>query len=548
MEKQKADQIITKYSSKIYGFAMKKSFSYDEAEELSAQMVSEVYLSLLHIDDIINIEGYIWRICENTYARYIAYEKKKQGMAINYMDISSYDEDDIDESNERLLKLRQEIGFLSSIRREIVYSFYYEGKSIRKIALKQKLPEGTIKWHLNKARKDLKEGFSMERKVGKLGIAPVKAICFSHCGYVFSGGAPEDYLNDKINLNIVYSVYDTPKTIEEIAEEMGITPVYLEERIKMLVDNGFLVATKGNKYTTYVKFTPPKISLEMDENILKLKLKIANILAKEYVPQLLDVLKDFDKVYIPNDDKELFYLSAIFYAIIEKCNLSIDKDLNKYRIRPLVGGDYYVTVDLESEVIDPDYKFTLNKHANDYLGGGIMIRKSDKYPEVCSWMINSRFSNRIDSWKNNLTSDYEALYEVMTGMIDNNKTHVEKFSRLRKLNYITEDGKINIIVINSTIEKFNEMLPKPDTYLLETIAKDVLEQASIIAKQYPSRMQDLVIWEFVQFFVSRDVAMMVMDILYEEKQFKPLSEKEKEISNLLMFANTLPKKELYLKD
>ena len=34
MEKQKVDQIITDYLKKIYGFAIKKSYSYDEAEEL----------------------------------------------------------------------------------------------------------------------------------------------------------------------------------------------------------------------------------------------------------------------------------------------------------------------------------------------------------------------------------------------------------------------------------------------------------------------------------------------------------------------------------
>jgi len=47
MEKLKADKIITEYLEKIYGFAIKKSFSYDEAEEISAEIVKEVYVSLL---------------------------------------------------------------------------------------------------------------------------------------------------------------------------------------------------------------------------------------------------------------------------------------------------------------------------------------------------------------------------------------------------------------------------------------------------------------------------------------------------------------------
>lgn len=44
MNKQKADSIITEYLQKIYGFALKKSFSYEEAEDLCADIVQEVYI------------------------------------------------------------------------------------------------------------------------------------------------------------------------------------------------------------------------------------------------------------------------------------------------------------------------------------------------------------------------------------------------------------------------------------------------------------------------------------------------------------------------
>lgn len=541
MEKQKTDQLITKYSKKIYGFAMKKSFSYDEAEELGAQMVSEVYLSLLHSDEVVNIEGYIWRICENTYATYVASEKKKQGVSIDGIEIPYFDEYDCGETDIEIKKLRKEIGFLSSMRRKIVFAFYYEGKSIHKIAEELRLSEGTVKWHLSKARNDLKEGFSMERKVGQLGISPVEAYNYSHDGYVVPGGAPEDFLGDKINLNIVYSVYDSPKTIEGIAEELGMTPVYLEERVNKLVDNGFLVATKGNKYTTYVKFTPQKLSLEMGENILKLKLKIADILAEKYVPIVLEKLKNFDKVYIPGGNRELFYATVLFYAITEKCHVSIEKDLNKYIIRPLAGGKYFASVDLHFEIIDPDHQFTINKVVNDYFGCGTMSRASDKYPNLYSWSIDTRFSNRSGGWQNNLTSDYESLYEVMKGSIDDTKVHSEKYDRLRERKFVTEDGKVNVMVINSTIEDFSEMIPKPDQALLDKFAGYALEQAIIVAKEYPPRMQDLEIWEFVRFFISYDVAMMVMDILYDKKVFHPLTESEKVAANLLVFSDSLPK-------
>ena len=38
MDKKKADELITGFLEKIYGFAFSKAYSHDEAEELAAEM------------------------------------------------------------------------------------------------------------------------------------------------------------------------------------------------------------------------------------------------------------------------------------------------------------------------------------------------------------------------------------------------------------------------------------------------------------------------------------------------------------------------------
>ena len=117
MIKEKADELIIEYSPKIYGFAVKKAFSFDETEELAAEMVKEVYLSLLGAKEVFNVEGYVWRICEHTYAKYVNTTKKHQGISLEGMDIPYYDSFNLGEKAEELKKLRHEIGFLSEKRR-----------------------------------------------------------------------------------------------------------------------------------------------------------------------------------------------------------------------------------------------------------------------------------------------------------------------------------------------------------------------------------------------------------------------------------------------
>ena len=537
MKKQKADEIITEYLPKIFGFAMKKAFCYEEAEELSSDIVEEVYMSVLKSDEIYNIDGYIRRICQHVYSRYVLSKKKKQGISIEGMEIPYEQEFLGDDNKEEMERLRCEIAFLSQTRREIVYSYYYENKKISSIAQDMKIPVGTVKWHLNKARNELKEGLAMERKVGKLGLKPIKAVNFSHGGDP-TGGGPEHFLHDDLNLNIVYSVYHEPRTKEEIADELGVTPVFLEEKISYLEENGFLTRQAKNKFTTYVCFEPETFSLELEENILKKKLEVAEIIAKAYVQKVREAIAGIEDVYIPGGNRELLEAAACFFAITEKCQIDLKTDISKYYIKTAAGGKYFATVHLPITQADVDYMPTLNLPS--YWACGNMIRVSQKYPEVSSRSTDSRYSLREGGWANNYYSDYEYLYEFITGAIKDDKANEGKFKRLRERKFITDDNKVNIMVVKGKQEDFISRIPALDETIKAEFAKYALETTNIIAKDYPPHMQDLIIARNTFGFIGNEVALMVMDILYGNGTFKELTENEKITSNLIMFSDVLP--------
>ena len=538
MKKQQADKLIVEYLPKIYGFAMKKTFSYQEAEELSSDIVEEVYLSLLSAEEIFNLDGYVWRISEHVYSKFVSSKKKMEGISIDSMDFP--DETDVFEEDvePELDLLRREIAFLTQTRRKIVYSFYYENQSIFTISKKMEIPEGTVKWHLNKARNDLKEGFIMERKIGKLGMKPIEATCFGHGGNPGRNSGPEHYLGNKLNLNIVYSVYHTPKTMVEIAEELGVTPVYIEDAVAELEANGFLVEQAGKRYTTYVRFKPETYSLEQKDKLWQKKMEIARLLVKEYVPQVRVAIADVKDIYIPSGNRELLEAAAIFYAIANKCCLASKINLSKYRIKTLAGGDFTAYIEIPSTPIDPDY--VSSQTYPPYWACGDMTRWSEKYPSVYSWSIDTRYCSRKGAWENNFTSDYEYLYELMTGAIQDTPANKEKFDRLRKRGYLTEDNKVNIIVMRGKQNEFFAKIPELDEKIKNTFADYALEQAMLIAKDYPPQMRDLVVAGNVVAFVDSKVALMVMDILYGNGTFRPLTEDEKITSTLLMFCDRLP--------
>lgn len=538
MEKKQADKIITEYFQKIYGFAVRKCYSYQEAEELCAEIVQKAYLSLLRAEEVYNVEGYIWRISEHTYARYVSVRKRQEGISIDGMEIPFYDEYALGEAEEEINRLRREIAFLTEKRRRIVYSFYYRDRSVSEIAREMGLPEGTVKWHLNKARNELKEGFTMERKIGRLGLAPVEALGFSHDGNPGTKGGPEFYLGDKMNLNIVYSVYHKPRTKEEIAEEMGMTLVYLEDRIDFLEGNGFLTRTKGNRYTTFVNFSPEKYSFELLEKKIKDQLQIAGILAREYAPLVMAVVRDRKDISIPGGNRQLVEAAAVFYGVSHKCSLWGSRDIAKYFIETTDGGSYIASVDLAAARSDPDYVPAIE--IPDYSACGDMNRMSDKYPSVYGWSVDTRYSSREGTWANNLTSDYEALYEFICGTIHDDVVSGDKMRRLKERKFLTEDNRVNIMVAKGAGEDFFKGIPDLDSGLRDKFADLALEYAANAAREYPPQMQDLVIHQSMGAFIGNTVALMVMDILYQDGTFRQLTENERVTSNLIMFCDRLP--------
>jgi biotin operon repressor len=455
------------------------------------------------------------------------------------MDIVFQDEYSFEDEDELTTQLRREIAFLTKVRRQIVYTHYFENKTVAAIAAEMNIPAGTVKWHLSQSRNELKEGFKMERKIGKLGLKPVVAKNFGHSGTPETNGDPEFFLGDKINLNIVYSVYFAPKTKEEIAEELGLTLVFIEDKVDYLESNGYLVRQSKNRYTTYVKFSPEYFSMEEIESRFKRQYEIAEILAKDYVPVIRKAMAGTSNVYVPGGNMELLEACAIFNAVANKCKMHISKDLSKYHIKPSVGGDYIAFVDLVSTQTDPDY-VTDDRFQNLY-ACGIMTRSSSKYP-ISSWSVDTKYCTRKGAWINNHTADYEFLYEFMTGHLSDSPANAEKMNRLREREYLTAQNQVNIIVVKENADDFFGRIPKPDERILRMFADYALESAEMIAKRYPPQMHDLIIAQEAGGFIGNQVAVMVMDILYGNGIFRSLTENEKVTSHLIMFSDVLSSK------
>lgn len=289
MKREQADRITTQYLKRIYGFALKRCANLQDAEDLAQEIALKVFYSLITKEDIEYVDKFIWTVAHNALSNYYRGKiKTTAGVPIDdLIDLLPLEEDIVNGAIERedTDRLHSEIAYLSKLQRRIVIAYYFENKKQKAIADELGITVGTVKWHLFEAKKELKKGMDTMRQTGELRFNPIK---FEICGTNGSSGtkgANSNFFRSALSQNIVYSVWRKAKTVGEIADDLGVSPVYVESEAEYLAEYGFLTEM-GGKYLCNILLD------ESSWELIELKDKIYSRAAKLFANELFDELKN----------------------------------------------------------------------------------------------------------------------------------------------------------------------------------------------------------------------------------------------------------------
>lgn len=538
MDKQTADRLITGYLTKLYGFALSKTQNIAEAEELAAAITLEAYDALLHRENICNPDGYIYQVARHVYARYIAGKSKNAccGFDGQFADPTDFTRDLEQLQTQRLL--RREIAYLSNIQRQIVIAYYYDRLKVKQIAAQTGLPEGTVKWHLHDAKNSLRKGLDQMRTMGNLGIQPITLCSMGHSGNPGDKGDTSDFLARRLTQNIAYAAYHAPKTIKEIAQELGVSPLFVEDEVQVLEEYGFMDKQPGGKYLTNIYITEP--TKELDEQMHHLLCHYADILCERYVPRVIETLDRLDPAgfYIPGNDRNLLLWSVIPYSISYR--LHVDKGVSAaaFSVKRPDGGDSIAFACLQS-----GYRTDFDQDKYNICGD---MTRAGKYPWH-SWQINTYYDNRPGNWRENLYSDYDALYEFYTGRLPEADANLDKYRRLYEKGYLTETKQVNLIVIQDDNtgwagnNAFTKKLPGADDELQQL--SDQLDQKvyTLQKDHYPAHMQPLTRIQCSNMLTSNGIRARVLEQLVQTGVLQLPSQTQQPGLTTLLFSDVLPK-------
>lgn len=261
-------ELTENYAAKLFYFCLKKTGDSFEAEDLTSDILVNILSALQKGGSPANFPAWVWQIARNRYAAW-AEKRRKERDAVTGNDIADYDvagnETGIEDGmirEEQLTLLRRELAFISSDYRNILIAYYLENKRVRDIALATELPKGTVESKLHRARTILKEGMNMAREFGVRSYNPEDITFVNNCSAFGKFGQPWSILIHAIYKNIFLEAYGNPSTAEQLAMELGVALPYMEDELRYLTEQTFLVKY-GDKYETDF----PIISRDAQEKI-----------------------------------------------------------------------------------------------------------------------------------------------------------------------------------------------------------------------------------------------------------------------------------------
>jgi RNA polymerase sigma factor (sigma-70 family) len=288
VRRQNAENIIEQYLKPIFGFALKRCKSVQDAEDLSQDIVLRAFRALLAKDDIDDTGKFIWTVAHNALNNYYR-DTARAVIGVPLDEVADLVPDpdatvEADDTAQTLCRLQQEIAYLSRLQRRIVVAYYFEKRKQAEIAKELNIPVGTVKWHLFEAKKELKRGMDTVRKTSELKFNPIK---FSAIGINGSIGSKnlDEFFRSSLSQNICYCVRNEAKTVNEIADALGVSPVYVEGEVDFLEEYGFL-AKKNDRYiVNFIISEPSAALLTMQDAMYK---KAAALYADELCDALIN--------------------------------------------------------------------------------------------------------------------------------------------------------------------------------------------------------------------------------------------------------------------
>ena len=122
--------IVENYVEKVYGYAVNHTYSREEADDLSQEILFTVVRELPRLKDEDKFEPWLWGIARNVTRSFQRHMGKQRAMySYDIPEDIAYEENFDNDQDDVYDLLRTKIAMLSAIYRDIIVLYYYDSLS-----------------------------------------------------------------------------------------------------------------------------------------------------------------------------------------------------------------------------------------------------------------------------------------------------------------------------------------------------------------------------------------------------------------------------------
>ncbi len=163
---QAFEELITRHERAVRGTAYKVTGNSYSAEDASQDAFVSAWMNLSSLREPAKFGSWVCGIAKN-HARQLVAHYRSTVPDISLDDIENIAPNDwrgemTREADAR--ELHEAVAALSKKIREAITLHYFEGLSVREIASRLDIAEGTVKWRLSEGRKQLRKGYGIMEK------------------------------------------------------------------------------------------------------------------------------------------------------------------------------------------------------------------------------------------------------------------------------------------------------------------------------------------------------------------------------------------------
>ena len=544
-KEQYAKKTISKYMQKIYSYAVRHTGSLDDAEDVSQEILLKIYRAVC-VKDIGNMDAFVWRVAKNTLANF--YRDKSSQKIVTLENVNPMELQDGTDilgdfvHKEELERLQNEIAYLSKRQREILIAYYYDKKKQTEIAEEIGIPLGTVKWYLSNIKTDLKRGMDKMRNVNELKFNPVRFSSVNLCGDVSRSGCAMDMMNTALAQNIIYLTYHNDMSVNEIADTLNVSPVYVESEIERLEDNSIIVKV-GKKYGANIL-----INEAWDELMEKMYF-LFDLVTENLASLIFDEIKNSgildkykEEYTVPDKDENFLMWTLVFLAmdtsVLESLSGKKNRGINTNS--PITFEEVSTEradgrTNILSAVIDNEsMRRHIKKTQMDGFNGPIWNGMNDIYV----WLIDLPYLNKEikEEWFIGLERDMRLLQRHHNG----EKLHKDDYAYLIAKNYMKKNkDRIELAMVTlkggKLIEEIMSLADKCTTEVMLKYEKEIKEYKEMILSRDPDRVKRQRMYLQQKMFRTDGMFMnMAHKKLIENGRLKPLRDEQKKSAAMVM--------------